>query len=141
MSKIFLLLGDSNIRKCVPRLGGHYLTTCDYIPCHSMEELRPALDKITSSYEHVIFSGFTNILVTAGMDSTNDIDRLDAINTSIAGVLALLRYSCNHVSLISTSVFLSINSSYSLKPFWTFQRCYCQSTRYVTVRLHANAQN
>lgn len=91
MSKIYLLLGDSNIKKCIPRLGGYYFTSSTYVPVHNIHELHPALDKVTDSYQTVIFAGVTNILIAAGSDSINDVDRLEAINTSINEVLTLLR--------------------------------------------------
>lgn len=91
MSRTFLLLGDSNIRKWIPNLGVPYRTSTEYVPVHNSQELRPALDKISSPFETVIFAGITNILISNASECANDIERLETINRTVSEVLLALR--------------------------------------------------
>lgn len=92
MSKIFLLLGDSNVRRWIPNLGGHYRSIMEFVPAHNTLELSNALTKINSSYQTVIFAGLTNILVGAASEATTNSDRLEAISQSLNATLTSLRY-------------------------------------------------
>lgn len=69
-------------------LGESYLSVMDYVPAHNSEELASALGQIRSSYQMVVFSGLTNIIVKAGSEVFGGrLDRLEAIEKSIKATL------------------------------------------------------
>lgn len=92
MSKILLLIGDSNVRRWHTRLGDSYLPVMDFVPAHNSEELEAALEHIRPTYQMVVFAGLTNIIVGSGSDvSGGRLERLEAIETALRTTLASLR--------------------------------------------------
>lgn len=92
MSRILLLLGDSNVRRWHLNLGEPYLPVMDFVPSHNSEELSAALEQVRPSYQMVVFAGLTNIIVSAGSEATGgQIARLEAIQTAIRTTLTAIR--------------------------------------------------
>lgn len=91
MSKILLLIGDSNVRRWITNIGDPYLPVFDYVPACNAEELPGALAQVRSSYQMVVFAGLTNIIVGAGSTATNRFSRLEAMTTAVRATLTALR--------------------------------------------------
>lgn len=93
MSRILLLIGDSNVRRWHLNLGEPYLPVFDFAPAHNSEELAAALEQVSPTYQMVVFAGLTNIIVSAGSEATGGrMDRLAAIGAAIKKTLISLRY-------------------------------------------------
>lgn len=91
MSRLLLLLGDSNVGRWVPHLGTPYLPIFNYLPVHNSTELGSALSQVQSSYQMVVFAGLTNILVSATAGAPNDrFIRLEKLETAIRETLITL---------------------------------------------------
>lgn len=91
MSKILLLLGDSNVRRWYTSIGESYLPVVEYAPVHNSEELPAALAQIQPTYQMVVFAGLTNIIVGAGSSATDRFSRLEAIETALKATLTAIR--------------------------------------------------
>lgn len=91
MSKLLLLLGDSNVCRWVPHLGAPYLPIFDYHPVHNMQELGSALKQVKSSYQMVVFAGLTNILIASASNTPNNrFVRLEKLETAIKETFTLI---------------------------------------------------
>lgn len=91
MSKILLLIGDSNVRRWIPRLCATYQQLVSFAPAHNRDELPSALAQVNNSYQMVVFAGLSNILSTAGAEAQNNVDRLEKLEVAISDVIGLLR--------------------------------------------------
>lgn len=88
MSKILLLLGDSNVSRWIPHLGAPYLPILDYHPIMKADDLGSALAQVKPSYQMVVFAGLTNILVSSVAGAPNDrFTRLGRLEAAIRETL------------------------------------------------------
>lgn len=90
MSKILLLIGDSNVKRWMPHLCETYQKIVAFAPAHNLEELPSALSKVSNAYQMVVFAGFSNIVVSSGESAQNSVDRLERIDTAISNVLGII---------------------------------------------------
>lgn len=91
MSKTVLLIGDSNVRRWITKIGDPYLSVVDFVPCLNSEELPAAMSQIRPSYQVVVFAGLTNIIVGAGSGCSDRFSRLEAIETAIKATFTTIR--------------------------------------------------
>ena len=91
MSKILLLIGDSNVSRWIPHIGDAYLPMVEYVSARNTEELPAALRQINPSYKMVVFAGLSNIIVGCGSDLSGRFQHLEAVVTVIKKTFATLR--------------------------------------------------
>lgn len=91
MSKILLLIGDSNVKRWITHLGDPYQAAMDFAPAHNAEELPTALAKVNASYQMVSIACLTNIIVGAGADVISSSERMEKIQTAVSAVLQIIK--------------------------------------------------
>ena len=86
----YLIIGDSNVRRFYSRLGlqSHNL---EFIQARSLEEATNALTSVLPTYKFIILAFITNLIVAAGDECSNPVDRLTAIDELFNTLLQLLR--------------------------------------------------
>ena len=86
----YLIIGDSNVCRFYSRLGlqSHNL---EFIQARSFEEATTALNSIQPAYKFVVFAFITNLIVAAGDECSNPIDRTTAIEDLFNTLLQLLK--------------------------------------------------
>ena len=86
----YLIVGDSNVRRFHSRLGlqSHNL---DFVQARSMEEAITAVNSVLPTYKFVIFAFITNLIVSAGDECANPVDRLASVDELFNTLLQLLR--------------------------------------------------
>ena len=100
MSREVLILGDSNVRRFYNKLG-RQLKTLEFVQARDLDEVGQALQSINSNYWIVVFSFLSNLIVNAGEESQNKIDRINAISEMFNSLLADLSWVYTIYSFIT----------------------------------------
>ena len=86
----YLIIGDSNVRRFYHKLGlqSHNLT---FVQARSFEEVGAAMSAIGPTYKFVVFAFITNLIVTAGEECADHVDRSNAIEELFTSLLQVVR--------------------------------------------------
>lgn len=87
----YLVLGDSNVNRFYTKIGLSQTQNLDYVQARNFDEVSTALNNIKRSYKIVVMAFWSNLIVTAGENSTNDVDRMSAIDDLFNNVIPLIR--------------------------------------------------
>lgn len=90
-AKDFLVLGDSNVGRYYTKIGLHQAQSLDFIQARNKEEVSSALTKITRNYKFVVMAFWSNLIVSAGENASNDIDRMSEIDESFNQIIPIIR--------------------------------------------------
>ena len=90
MSKEFLVLGDSNVRRYYIKLGTQ-VKNLEFVQARNLEEAETSLQSINVGYKFIVFAFITNLIVTAGEEASSAQGRLNAIQDVFDSLLTLIK--------------------------------------------------
>ena len=90
MSREFLIIGDSNVRRFHLKLGTQ-LKDVEFVQARTIEEVTGSLQAINTAYKFVVFAFITNLIVTASEEGSTPQERLNAIGELFSCLLPLIK--------------------------------------------------
>ena len=88
MSREILIIGDSNVRRFYNKLG-RQVKMLAFVQARDLEEATTAMQSVTSDYKFVVFAFITNLIINAGEEGQNSVDRTSAISEMFDNLLTL----------------------------------------------------
>ena len=85
----YLIIGDSNVRHFYLKLGLQ-AQNLDFVQARNLSETDVALGSIKTAYKFVVFAFLTNLIVAAGEEGSNPVDRLSAIEDLFNSITQML---------------------------------------------------
>jgi hypothetical protein len=84
-AKEVLLIGDSNVERNILHTGRLYGQFADSVPARNLDEFASVLGRVQpDKYKTVVFAMFTNIVVSAGSTTAQDVpSRLSAVGACL----------------------------------------------------------
>ena len=110
MSREVLIIGDSNVRRFYNKLG-RQVKQLEFIQDRNLEEASAAFELVKPDYKFVVFAFVTNLIINAGEEAQNAVDRVNSISEMFDNLLGIMRRVSSILDPIMILYFLMLSVS------------------------------